>query len=186
MRQKKTKKNKKSSPSAFPGTRGRDPFPSARTGHLGKAASSPSALFWHSGKGLFPECQGRHSGKIFFKKSFNGVDGVNRQVTCFFVECRSSPSVALGKEGLYRVLLCTECQDLFGTRKSLSSLSVIIPRVQHSGKILFPECPIFNTRRSQRHSENFTSPIVFASHAARAASVAASAAFKSCTTNYKM
>ena len=29
-------KNKNTSPSAFPGTRGRSPFPSARTGHSGK------------------------------------------------------------------------------------------------------------------------------------------------------
>jgi len=36
MRQKKTKKNKNTSPSVFPGTRGRGPFPSARTGHSGK------------------------------------------------------------------------------------------------------------------------------------------------------
>ena len=98
MRQKKNKKNKNSSPSAFPGTRGR----------------------------------------IFVFLSFNGVGGVNRRVTCFFAECRSSPSVALGEEGLCRVLLFTECQDLCGTRESLSFPSTILPRVQHSGKILFP------------------------------------------------
>ena len=62
------KLKKNSSPSVFPGTRRRGPFPSARIGHSGKRLPSPSALFWHSGKGLFPECQGRHSGKNFFFK----------------------------------------------------------------------------------------------------------------------
>ena len=109
---------------------------------------------------FFPECQGRHSGKNFFLKSFNGVGGVDRQVTCFFAECRSSPSVALGEDGLCRVLLFTECQDLCGTRESFSSPSAILPRVQHSGKILFSECPICGTRESQRHSGNFASPVV--------------------------
>ena len=114
---------------------------------------------------LFPECpvlalgKGPLPGEDFFL-SFNGVGGVDRQVTCFFVECWSSPSVALGEEGICRVLLFTECQDLCGTRESLSSPSAILPRVQHSGKILFPECPIFCTRGSQRHSENFVSPVV--------------------------
>ena len=88
------------------------------------------------------------------------MGGVNRQVTGFFAECRSSPSVALGEECLCRVLLFTECQVLCGTRESLSSPSAILPRVQHSGKILFPECPIFGTRGSQRHSGNFVSPVV--------------------------
>ena len=113
---------------------------------------------------LFPECPvlAKSPGKNFFL-SFNGMGGVDRQVTCFFAECRSSPSVALGEEGLCRVLLFTECQDLCGTRESLSSPSAILPRVQHSGKILFPECPIFGTRGSQRHSGNFASPVVFRS-----------------------
>ena len=127
----------------------------------GKAASSPSALFWHSGKGLFLECLPWHSGKNFFL-SFNGVGRVDRQVTCFFAKCRSSPSVALGEEGLCRVLLFTECQDICGTRESLSSPSAILPRVQHSRKILFPECSIFGTQGSQRHSGNFVSPVVSA------------------------
>ena len=82
----------------------------------------PVCLPWHSAKrpfaechdralgeaSLFAECQGATLGKaIFF--SFNGVDGLGRQVTFFFAECRSSPSVALGEEGLYRVPLFTEC-----------------------------------------------------------------------------
>ena len=116
-------------------------FPECLPWHSGNASSSPSALFWHSGKGLFPECQGRHSGKNFFK-SFNGVGGVARQVICFFAECRSFPSVALGEEGLCRVLLFTECQDLCGTRESLSSPSATlgedslfrVPDFWHSGK----------------------------------------------------
>ena len=103
-----------------------------------------------------PGCDTRQSN--FF--SFNGVGGLGRQVTFFFAECRSSPSVALGEEGLCRVLVFTECRDLCGTRESLSSPSVILPRVQHSGKIIFPECPIFGTRGSRRHSGNFASPVV--------------------------
>ena len=43
IRQKKQKKNKISSPSVFPDTRGRGPFPSARIGHSGKRLPSPSA-----------------------------------------------------------------------------------------------------------------------------------------------
>jgi hypothetical protein len=35
--------------------------------------------------------------------------------------------------------------------------------VQHSGKIVFPECPIFGTRGSTWHSGNFASPVVNAS-----------------------
>ena len=129
------------------GTRGRQPLPRVSCPDTRERASSPSA---------FPGTRGR----IFVFLSFNGVGGVNRQVTCFFAECRSSPSVALGEDGLCLVLLFTECQDLCGTRKNLSSPSAIIPRVQHSGKILFPECPIFCTRGSQRHSGNFASPVV--------------------------
>ena len=114
---------------------------------------------------LFPECpvlalgKGPLPGEDFFL-SFNGVGGVDRQVTCFFAECRSSPSVALGEEGLCRVLLFTECQDLCGTRESLSFPRAILSRVEHSGKILFPKWPIFGTRESQRHSGNLASPVV--------------------------
>ena len=129
------------------GTRGRQPLPRVPSSGTRERASSPSA-------------REDTRGRIFVFLSFNGVGGVNRQVTCFFAECRSSPSVALGEEGLCRVLLFTECQDLCGTRESLSSPSAILPRVQHSGKILFPECPIFGTRGSQRHSGNFASPVV--------------------------
>jgi hypothetical protein len=32
--------------------------------------------------------------------------------------------------------------------------------VQHSGKIVFPECPIFGTRGSTWHSGNIASPVV--------------------------
>ena len=95
------------------GTRGRQPLPRVPCPGNRERASSPSAR------------EGTR-GSIFFK-TFNGVDGLNRQVVCFFAECRSSPSVALGEEGLSRVLLFTECQDLCGTRESLSSPSAILP-----------------------------------------------------------
>jgi hypothetical protein len=41
-----------------------------------------------------------------------------------------------------------------------SSPSAILPRVQHSGKIFFPECPIFGTQGSTWHSGNIASPVV--------------------------
>jgi hypothetical protein len=58
------------------------------------------------------------------------------------------------------VSLFRECHGLSGTRGSLSSLSAILPRVQHSGKSFFPECPIIGTRESHWHSGNFHSPVV--------------------------
>ena len=110
-------------------TRGRGCLPQVPCPGTRERASSPSA---------FPGTRGR----IFVFLSFNGVGGVNRQVTCFFAECRSSPSVALGEEGLCRVLIFTECQDLGGTRESLSSPSATlgedslsrVPDFWHSGK----------------------------------------------------
>ena len=84
---------------------------------------------------------------------------MNRQVACFFAECRSSPSVALGEEGLSRVLLFTECQDLCGTREILSSPSAILPRVPdfwHSAK---PETlGEFCLSRSAIHQNSESSP----------------------------
>ena len=126
---------------------------------LGEGSLFPECLVLALEKGTLPRVPGKALGEEFFL-SFNGVGGVDRQVTCFFAECRSFPSVVLGEEGLCRVLIFTECQDLDGTRESLSSPSAILPRVQHSAKILFPECPIFGTRGSQRHSGNFASPVV--------------------------
>jgi hypothetical protein len=38
-----------------------------------------------------------------------------------------------------------------------------LPRVLHSGKIAFPECPIFGSRGSSRHSGNYSSPVVLLS-----------------------
>jgi len=99
-----------------------------------------------------PGCDTRQSN--FF--SFNDVGGLGHQVTFFFAECRSSPSVALGKRAF------AECRSLpsASTWQSLSSPSAILPRVQHSGKIGFVKCPIFGTRGSLRHSGNFASPVV--------------------------
>jgi hypothetical protein len=72
----------------------------------------------------------------------------------------ASPSVALGEEGLPRVYLFPECHGPYGTRGNLSSPSVFLPRVQHSGKRLLPQCPIFGTRESNGHSGNVHSPVV--------------------------
>ena len=109
---------------------------------LGEGSLFPECPVLALGKGPLPRVPGKALGEDFFL-SFNGVGGVDRQVTCFFAECRSSPSVALGEEGLYRVLLFTECQDLCGTRESLSSPSATLgedslSRVLdfwHSGKL---------------------------------------------------
>jgi hypothetical protein len=78
----------------------------------------------------------------------------------FLFRVPSSPSVALGEDGLPRVLVFPECHALLGTRGRPSSPSAFLPRVQHSGKIGFPECPIFGTRGRLWHSGNFGSPVV--------------------------
>jgi hypothetical protein len=48
----------------------------------------------------------------------------------------------------------------WGTRVLGSSPSAFLPRVQYSKKSFFPECPIFGSRGSPRHSGNFRSPVV--------------------------
>jgi hypothetical protein len=129
----KNKKNKNRSPSAFVGTRGRGPSPSAGTVALGEEAPSPSVNAWHSGK-RSPSPSARacfHSGKTFFNFLANDSIQCCRQMQISFCKCPSSPSVALGEgeHGFPRV--------------------TPFPRVpwvlQHSGKSLFPECPIFGT-----------------------------------------
>jgi hypothetical protein len=81
----------------------------------------------------------------------------------FFFVCLSSPSVALGEDGLPRVPFFPECHALLGTRGRPPSPSAILPRVQHSGKSGFPECPIFGTRGSVWHSGKIASPVVSSS-----------------------
>jgi hypothetical protein len=81
----------------------------------------------------------------------------------FFSVCAPSPSVALGEDGLPLVCFFPECRGLLSTRRSIPSPSAILPWVQHSGKIGFPECPIFGTRGSLWHSGNFGSPVVLLS-----------------------
>ena len=79
----------------------------------------------------------------FFKKKFDGVGGLSRQVPFFlrvlhsakrdFAECHPLPSaghsVALGKATLCRVLDFAECHPVW-----------------HSAKSGFTEYPIFGTR----------------------------------------
>ena len=96
MRQKKTKKKQK---------------------FLGEGSLFPECPVLALGKGPLPRVPGKALGEEFFL-SFNAVGGVNRQVTCFFAECRSSPSVALGEESLCRVLLFTECRISAALRKA--------------------------------------------------------------------
>jgi hypothetical protein len=134
-------------------TRGRDPSPSAKAEHSEKRLPSPSAMVRHSGKKqASPSARGRNFPY--------GAVRLRRQIQLFFYVCISSPSVALGEDGLPRVASFPKCLSLFGTRESLSSPSAILPRVQLSGKSGFPECPIFGTRGSIWHSGNFTCPIV--------------------------
>ena len=141
-------KSKNSSPSVFPGSRGRDPSPSARTTALGEASLFTESHVLALGKGRLPRVLNKALGEDFFIFSCNGAGEFGRQITFFFPGCGSSPSVTLGEEGLPRVPLFPECQIQYGTRGSLSSPSAILPRVQHSGKNGFPKCPIFDTRGS--------------------------------------
>jgi hypothetical protein len=120
---KNTKKTKISSPSAFPGTRGRASSPSARARHSGKRCPSPSASPRLSGKiflkrfrpprrqmqisflrvPVFPECctRGRWSSS---SASLHRVSGTYRHSgKPLFPECNSSPSATLGEEWLPRV-----------------------------------------------------------------------------------
>jgi hypothetical protein len=115
------------------------------------------------GRGSFPECRSArawHSGKTFFIFLANGSVQRRRLMRIFFYECYSSPSVALGEDGFPRVSPFPECHGFCRTRESLSSPSAFLPRVQHSGKIGFPECLIFSTRGRVRHWGNLGSPIV--------------------------
>jgi hypothetical protein len=113
------------------------------TRHSGKRSPSPSARTRHSGKSFFN----------FFCKRLRLVPPSN---VPFLFRVPSSPSVALGEDGLPRVPVFPECH----ARGRPSSPSAILPRVQHSGKIGFSECPIFGSRGSSRHSGNYSSPVV--------------------------
>ena len=144
----KNKKNKKTSPSAFLGSRGRASSPSARTAALGEASIFPECQNSALGKERLPRVFFWHSGKNFFILNPNGAVCLGRHGTLFFPESGSSPSVALGEEDFFRVSFFPECQVGYGTRGSLSSPSAILPREQYSGKTGFPECSIFGSRGS--------------------------------------
>ena len=110
-------KNKNSSPSAFLGTRGRQPLPRVPCSGTRERASSPSAR------------EGTR-GRIFL--SFNGVGSVNRQVTCFFPSADLPRVLHSGKRAF------AECCSLPSAMISAALGKASIPRVQ-----FFPEC---NTR----------------------------------------
>jgi hypothetical protein len=128
----------------------------------------------HSGKRLFPEYRGQGTRGRGRLPRVLGLGTRGRGFSIFFKRLRlvppsnapflfrvpSSPSVALGEDGLPRVPVFPECHGLLGTRGRLSSPSAILPRVQHSGKNAFPECPIFGSRGSSWHSGNKSSPVV--------------------------
>jgi hypothetical protein len=114
----------------------------------------------HSGKRLFPECREQGTRGRVFSIFFKRLRLVPPSNAPFLFRVPSSPSVALGEDGLPRVLVFPECHALLGTRGRPSSQSVILPRVQHSGKIAFPECLIFGSRGSSRHSGNYSSAVV--------------------------
>jgi hypothetical protein len=99
-------------------------------------------------------------GEDIFRFLANGSVQRYRQMRLSFWECYSSPSVALGEDDFPRVSPFPECHGFCDTRESLSSPSVFLPRVQHSGKIGFPECPIFGTRGRVRYLGNLGSPVV--------------------------
>jgi hypothetical protein len=116
---------------------------SARGRHSGKMLAPPGARLRHSGKRLASlSARGRHSGKIFFLRFRPFAVHSRRHMQFFFFECLSSPSVALGEDGLPRVPCFPECHALIGTRGSLPSPSATLgedwlPRVPdfwHSGK----------------------------------------------------
>jgi hypothetical protein len=114
----------------------------------------------HSGKrSPSPSTRDKALGKAFSIFLADASVQCYRQVH-FFSVCASSLSVALGEDGLPRVSFFPECHGLLSTRGSIPSSSAILHRVQHSGKISFPECPIFGTRGSVWHSGNFASPVV--------------------------
>jgi hypothetical protein len=120
----------------------------------------PKCLRWHSGKRPFPECYVEALGEVSRKNFLKRCRLFVPSNTTFLFRVPSFPSVALGEDGLPRVSSFPECHALLGTRGSLPSPSAILPRVQHSGKIGFPGCPIFGTRGSMWHSGNLASPVV--------------------------
>jgi hypothetical protein len=112
------------------------------------------------GRGRLPRVLGlgtRGRGFSFFFKRLRLVPPSNAP---FLFRVPSSLRVALGEDGLPWVLVFPECHAVLGTRGRPSSPRAILPRVQHSGKIAFPECPIFGSRGSSRHSGNYSSPVV--------------------------
>jgi hypothetical protein len=87
---------------------------------------------WDSGtrgRVCSPSVRGRHSGKSVFKKSIFSTT-FRPQVSLF-------PECCTRGRGPSRGPLFPECHGLYDTRGGLSSLSAILPRVQHSGKSFF-------------------------------------------------
>jgi hypothetical protein len=76
----------------------------------------------------------------------NGSVSFRRQMQIFFFECLSSPSVALGEDGLPRVPCFPECHALFNARERLPSPSATlgedwlprVPDIWYSGNLASP------------------------------------------------
>jgi len=120
----KNKKNKKTSPSAFLGSRGRASSPSARTAALGEASIFPECQDSALGKELFPRVFFWHSGNNFFYFKLQRRRLVGTSWNTFLPRERLFPEC------------CARGRWIFP--------SVILPRVSGwlglSGKSLFPEC----------------------------------------------
>jgi hypothetical protein len=137
-------------------TRGRDPSPSARKRLSGKRLLPRVPAHGTRGRGHLPRVLEHGTRRRLFSIVLaNGSVQCCRQMQIFFCECPSSPSVALREAIFPRVPPFPEFHGFCDTRERLSSLSSFLPRVQHSGKIGFPECPIFGTRERVWHSGNF-------------------------------
>jgi hypothetical protein len=136
------KKTKKSAQSAFIGTRGRGPSPSAGTVTLGEEAPSLSAGAWHSGKrSPSPSARAWHSEKTLFSNFWQTTPS-NVAVKCkfpfasaplprvlhsgkmTFPECHPSLSAmgfaTLGKAPLPREDWLPRVPDFWHSRKSLT------------------------------------------------------------------
>jgi hypothetical protein len=104
--------------------------------HSGKRLASPSARMRHSGKRLAsPTARGRHSGK--------SVSKIAPSISAVKYHFSSTGA------SLPRVLFFPECNTR-GRASSLSAQFLALGEAIDTWKSLFPECPIFSTRGSNR------------------------------------
>ena len=142
IRKKLGQKNKKTSPSAFLGSRRKGLFPKC------KAHSSRGSQYFPRVSGFTtrerapsPSDFFGSRGTNFLILSPNSAVCLGRHGTLFFPESGSSPSVALGEGEFFWVLFVPECQVGYGSRGCLSS-------VAEPPKCLGPQTPIIVLRTS--------------------------------------